>query len=189
MQPGLATLVISADGRVDVKTWSAEDSRALPTIRYARQNGVPLRRARRRSRGSRTVRFAIALGRGQLVGQRQSRSADAALVRVPHGTQRASSSGIRLFLVGDSERDGARAAGLRLQKAPLHLDMNNPAWAYFGLWSNEGGRYVVEHPAAGMASKDSVLSIAGRPTAVPRFVGHADTANPGDFFYFMSRAE
>ncbi len=42
LQPGLATLTVSADGAVDMKTWTEADDRSLPDIKYARQNGVPL---------------------------------------------------------------------------------------------------------------------------------------------------
>ncbi len=42
LQPQLATLYILTDGRVEMKTWSEEDDKLLPSIRHARQNGVAI---------------------------------------------------------------------------------------------------------------------------------------------------
>ena len=42
LQEGLATVIIDAGGQLDMKTWTAQDAINLETIRYARQNGLPL---------------------------------------------------------------------------------------------------------------------------------------------------
>ncbi len=42
LQPGLATIVIYQDGSLEMKTWSQRDEDRLETIRFARQNGVPI---------------------------------------------------------------------------------------------------------------------------------------------------
>ena len=42
LQPGLSTLFVLVDGRLEMKTWTREDDALLEQVRFARQNGVPI---------------------------------------------------------------------------------------------------------------------------------------------------
>ena len=42
LQPGLATIYALEDGVLRMRSWTDEDNRLLPRVRFARQNGVPL---------------------------------------------------------------------------------------------------------------------------------------------------
>ena len=42
LQPGLATVFVRDDGRVELKTWTKSDNEQLQRIKCARQNGVPI---------------------------------------------------------------------------------------------------------------------------------------------------
>ncbi len=42
LQPDLATIFVTNDGRIEMKTWTEADNKLLPTIRHARQNGVAI---------------------------------------------------------------------------------------------------------------------------------------------------
>jgi hypothetical protein len=189
MSQGLVTLIVDRQGRVDIKPWDQADAANIANIRYARQNGVSIVDFR----AGRSVPGDYVSAAKRFWGNWSGNAVHGALQTPRSGACIAENNGARYLVYAyfPSATPSAMARVFQAYqcRAAIHLDMNNPQWAYFGLLSNVGGKYLVEHPDRAMAAKDGLLQIGGRAIPVPRFIAHADMANPGDFFYFMSRDE
>jgi hypothetical protein len=180
LQPGLATVVVFADGSVDLKTWNKQDDSDLPRIRYARQNGVPILE---RDLGSRQIVPGARVrewGPGNWSG-----SADKRLRTLRAGLCLQESPGQQFLVYGyfssatpSSMARVFRASGCRYA---MLLDMNALEHTYLALYRTQGSRLLTQHLIDGMGVVDG--SRDGQP--LPRFVSIADNR---DFFYLLRRS-
>ncbi|HTY49790.1 MAG TPA: hypothetical protein VMB48_08865 [Steroidobacteraceae bacterium] len=179
LQPGLATVVVTDDGSVDLRTWSAADDAGLAHVRYARQNGVPLiEDDAQRGRGVPGALVNL-WGPGNWSG-----SADEVLRTLRSGLclQEAAS---RRFLIYGYFSSATPSAMARVFQAygcryAMILDINALEHTYLALYSHRGGQLLVEHLVEGMEEVDR--SAGGR--LVPRFLAFPDDR---DFFYLTQR--
>jgi hypothetical protein len=179
LQPGLATVVVFDDGRVDLGTWTEEANADLPRIRHARQNGVAILE---RDAGSlRTVPGSQVRhwGAGNWSG-----SADRKLRTLRAGLCLQESRG-KQFLVYGYFSSATPSSMARVFEAcgcryAMPLDMNALEHTYMAVYHRQGSRFLTEHLIDGMGEVDG--SRDGQP--LPRFVSVADNR---DFFYLLRR--
>ncbi len=180
LQPGLATVVVFDDGRVDLETWTeAGRRRLLPRIRYARQNGVAI--LERDAGSQRTVPGSRVRdwGPGNWSG-----SADKQLRTLRAGLCLQESQGKQFLVYGyfssatpSSMARVFQACGCRYA---MLLDMNALEHTYMAVYRMQGSRLLTQHLIDGMGVVDG--SRDGQP--LPRFVSVADNR---DFFYLLRR--
>lgn len=173
LQPGLATLFVLDDGKVEMKTWTEADNALLARIRHARQNGVPL----------------IESGNpGALVGRwgpgNWSGSEDEKLRTIRAGIAVRESHGKR-FLIYAVFSDATPSAMARVFQAyqssyAMLLDMNALEHTYLAVYRRSGNELTVDHLIEGMRELDKSASNEN----VPRFLGFSDNR---DFFYVTRR--
>lgn len=180
LQPGLATVLVFEDGRVDLKTWTAADEADLSRIRHARQNGVALLEREAGSQRSLPGPRVRAWGAGNWSG-----SADRRLRTVRGGLCLQESAG-QPFLVYGYFSSATPSAMARVFQAcgcryAMLLDMNALEHTYVAVYRRQGSQLVTQHLIEGMGEVDG--SRDGRP--LPRFVGVADNR---DFFYLLRRS-
>ena len=179
LQPGLATVVVFDDGRVDLRTWTAQDDAGLPRIRYARQNGVAILERAEGALGSLPGPRVRDWGGGNWSG-----SADRKLRTLRAGLCLQESQG-RQFLVYGYFSSATPSAMARVFEAcgcryAMLLDMNALEHTYLAVYHSQGSRLVTQHLIEGMGAVDG--SRDGQP--LPRFVSVADNR---DFFYLLRR--
>jgi hypothetical protein len=179
LQRGLATVVVFDDGRVDLKTWTAQDDADLPRIRSARQNGVailePAAGSLRSVPGSRIRQW----GSGNWSG-----SAAKKLRTVRSGLCLQEAEG-KQFLVYAYFSTATPSSMARVFQAcgcryAMMLDINALEHTYMAVYRRQGSRLLWEHLIDGMGEVDG--SRDGEP--LPRFVSVADNR---DFFYLLRR--
>ncbi len=181
LQPELATLYVLDDGRVDMKTWTAEDNKILlPRARSALQNGVPL------------VTELDATGRVPLPGPLVNRWGDgnwSAAADLKQQTMRAAvalqESQGRRYLVYAFFWSATPSAVARVFQAyqcryGMPLDMNALEHTYLAVYKKQGSNIAVQHLIRTMADVD----MTGKGKRVPRFLGYPDDR---DFFYLTRR--
>jgi hypothetical protein len=180
LQPGLATVVVYDDGRVDLETWTEADEADLPRIRYARQNGVAI--LERDAASPRTVPGSRvrAWGAGNWSG-----SADKKLRTLRAGLCLQESQG-KPFLVYGYFSSATPSSMARVFQAcgcryAMLLDMNALEHTYMAVYRRDGSGLVTQHLIDGMGAVDG--SRNGEP--LPRFVSVADNR---DFFYLLRRS-
>jgi len=181
LQPGLATLLMLTDGKVEMKTWSQEDNNHIDQIIHARQNGVPIVEWDSDMQKSKPGSLVAHWGRGNWSGS----------VNMKLRTLRA---GIALqqtyckrFLIYGYFSTATPSAMARVFQAyscryGMHLDMNALEHTYLALYHKEDQQMQVQHLIRGM----SVLDKSKKKVYIPRFLGYADNR---DFFYVMKRRE
>jgi hypothetical protein len=179
LQPGLATVVVFDDGRVDLRTWSEQDDLLLSRVRHARQNGVALLEpdplSQRVVPGAQVRNWA---------GGNWSGSADKKLRTLRAGLCLQESEG-KQFLVYGYFSSATPSAMARVFEATgcryaMLLDMNALEHTYMAVYRTQDSRLLTEHLIAGMGAVDG--SRDGQ--ALPRFVSVADNR---DFFYLLRR--
>lgn len=181
LEPGLATLLVASDGQVEMKTWKRSDDASLASVRYARQNGVPL------------VEYDPAAGRGvpgalvNLWGQGNwSGSADEVLRTLRAGAC-LQETGSRRFLLYGYFSAATPSAMARIFQAyqcryAMQLDINALEHTYLALYVHRGRERLVEHLVQGMDQCDSRT----REGLAPRFLAAPDDR---DFFYLTRRRD
>jgi hypothetical protein len=182
LQPELSTLYVLDDGRVDMKTWTAEDNTMLlPRVRSALQNGVPL------------VTEFDAAGRIPIPGPLVNRWGDgnwSATADSKQQTMRAAvalqESQGRRYLVYAFFWSATPSAVSRVFQAyqcryGMPLDMNALEHTYLAVYKRQDATISVQHLIRKMADVD--MTVKGKN--VPRFLGYPDDR---DFFY-LSRKE
>jgi len=179
LQPGLATIFVSEDGSVQMKTWEEGDDRLLVKVKYARQNGVPLVEFEERSQSTIPGLLVNSWGPGNWSG-----SEDMKLRTIRSGIA-LQSSGRRRFLIYAVFSDATPSAMARVFQAyqcryAMLLDMNALEHTYLALYRRAGSQLIVDHLISGMSQVEK--SDSGE--AVPRFLGYPDNR---DFFYVMRR--
>ena len=179
LQPGLATLFVLRDGAVRMKTWTADDDRLLPVIRYARQNGVPLVEPDPATGEPAPGGLVASWGRGNWSGSSE-------------GELRALRAGVCLletamtrFLVYGYFSTATPSAMARVFQAygcryAIHLDMNALEHTYLALYGRVGDQLEFQHLIPGMFEVDR--SFDGE--VVPRWIGFPDNR---DFFFLTRR--
>ena len=181
LQPGLATVLVYADGQVDLKTWTDEDVHELPRIRHARQNGVPIidyDAATGTSRPGAQVK-QWTLGNWSGSQDQRFRTLRAGLCLQEHEGER--------FLIYGYFSSATPSAMARVFQAyhcryAMLLDMNALEHTYLALYRQRDSRFLIQHLIKGMEVLDK--SIEGQD--LPRFVGFADNR---DFFYLSRRSD
>ena len=180
LQPGLATLFVTIDGRLDMKTWTEADNDKLPSLRYARQNGVPLidfDESRQISvPGALVARWGAGNWSGTAEGQLRAQRGGACLQEAAAGRFL-----IYAYFSGATPSAMARVFQAYRCRYAMQLDMNALEHTYLAVYRSVDGQRVVEHLVKGM----SVLDEQKGDLLVPRFVGYADNR---DFFYVLRRA-
>lgn len=178
LQPGLATVLVFDDGRVDLRTWSAADAAELPRIRHARQNGVPILEPDATGRvvpGARVRQW----GAGNWSGSAAKN------LRTVRGGLCLQQKDDRQFLLYGYFSSATPSAMARVFQAcecryAMLLDMNALEHTYMAAYHREGEKLVTQHLIEGMDAVDG--SRDGE--RLPRFVSVADNR---DFFYLLRR--
>ncbi len=178
LQPGLATLFVTHDGRVEMRSWRSEDEARVGTLRHARQNGVPLVEP---GAGGTPVAGALVAqwGAGNWSGSadEQQRTLRAGACLLEHEGRRFLVYG---YFSSATPRTMARVFLAYGCGYAMHLDMNALEHTYLALYPRSGAQLGVEHLVSGMAVLDKSLGA----TLQPRFLVFADDR---DFFYLTRK--
>ena len=182
LQPGLATVLVDVDGRVDLKTWTEADDRDLWRIRHARQNGVPLVAPDPDTGQVRPGELV-----GDWTGGNWSGSADGGRLRSVRSGLCLVESDHRRFLLYSYFSSATPSAMAHVFSAygcryGMLLDMNALEHTYLAFHVREGGELALRHLVAGMEEVDVTV----RRKTWPRFVGYADNR---DFFYLLRKED
>lgn len=184
LMPSLATVIGYNDGDVVLKTWTEADNRYLHQIRFARQNGVPLMI----NGGPDTVGEP-----GMLVGNwghgNWSGSAKAEL-KTPRSAACLVEQGRKRWLIYAYFFTHTPSGMARILQAyacdySVHLDMNSPGHAYFGLFTRKQPaldtlEFSIEHLMTQMRAWDPSVN----KKRTPRYLLKPEYK---DFFYIMRR--
>lgn len=179
LEPGLATLIVMSDARVEMKTWARSDDASLASIRYARQNGVPL------------IEYDPAAGRGvpgmlvNLWGAGNWSGSAAQVLRTLRAGACLQEAGARRFLLYGYFSAATPSAMARVFEAyqcryAMQLDINALEHTYLALYVHRDRERLVEHLVQGMEQCDSRT----REGFAPRFLAAPDDR---DFFYLSRR--
>jgi hypothetical protein len=181
LQPGLATVVVSADGNVDMKTWSEADNARLQSIRFARQNGVALVEFDEQLRTTVPGRLVNQWGPGNWSGSEDRRLRT---IRAATALQEAGDKRFLIYAVFSAATPAAMARVFQAYQCryAMLLDMNALEHTYMALYRRTGSRLTVEHLIKGMGQ----LELTSGGVVVPRFTGYPDNR---DFFYVMNRSQ
>jgi len=179
LSPGLSTLTVTRDGQVDIRTWRAGDAGRLPTLRFARQNGVPLVETDAAGAASLGA-YVDQWGPGNWSGSadEQLRTLRAGACILEHGADRYLVYGYFSTATPGTMARVFLALGCR---DAMHLDMNALEHTYLAVYDHAGGQIGVQHLVQGMAVLDQEV---GRRLA-PRFLAFPDDR---DFFYLLEKA-
>jgi hypothetical protein len=179
LQPGLATAVVFADGRVDLRTWRARDDRELEQVRFARQNGVPLIEPDPASGRPGPGALVTQWGPGNWSGSedKRLRTLRAGLCLLDHGGHHFLAYGWFSSATPSAMATVFQGYGCRYA---MLLDMNALEHTYLALYHRDDDRLLVEHLIDGM----NVLDKQTGDQTLPRFVGFPDNR---DFFYLLRR--
>lgn len=177
--PGLATLFVTKDGTVNMREWTEADDALLPTITFARQNGVPLVVTDEKVGTPAPGAFVNNWGLGNWSG-----SASGALRSIRSGVCLREAQGKRYLMYGWFQAVTPPSMARVFQaygcKFAMHLDMNALEHTYLALYGKSGRNMSTDHLIAGMEAVD----IKVNNKRLPRFLGFSDDR---DFFYLMPR--
>lgn len=177
----LASVIVDRYGTVDVRTWDESDDARLGSLRFVRQNGVPLIEGG----GPDSVGIPGPLVRSWVEGN-WSGSAEMQLMTPRSAACLVEEDGQRRLLYayfsGHTPSGMARVLQAYRCDYAVHLDMNSAGQAYFALITRTGFGldYRVEHLAKNMRVVDAWVN----KRRTPRYLLKADYR---DFFYVMSR--
>jgi hypothetical protein len=179
LEPGLATLAVMSNGRLVMKTWTRSDDASLASIRYARQNGVPL------------VEYDPVAARGvpgplvNLWGPGNWSGSVTEVLRTLRAGACLQAAGSRRFLLYGYFSAATPSAMARVFVAyqcryAMQLDINALEHTYLALYVHRDRERLVEHLVQGMEQCDSHT----REGLAPRFLAAPDDR---DFFYLTRR--
>jgi hypothetical protein len=178
--PGLATVIVYADGTVDLKTWTEADDADIPRIRHARQNGLPIIDYDPVS-GQSMVGTYVPQPNGNWSGSVEGRfrTLRAGLAIQENGGDR--------FLIYGYFSTATPSAMARVFEAyrckyAMLTDMNALEHTYLALYRTRDSQFDVQHLIKGM----EVLDKSNKGQVVPRFVGFSDNR---DFFYLLRKVK
>jgi hypothetical protein len=175
----LATVIIYWDGSVELKRWTAEDSKKLYLMKHIRQNGVPLIHRDENGKGI-PGKLVKQWGAGNWSGTAEAQ------LRAPRGGACIIETPKENYLVY-AYFSGATPSGMaRVFQAygcnfALHLDMNSPGQAYASLFApkeENGGLLDIE-----LLMTDMYAYMGGNKKS-PRYFIKPDYK---DFFYIMKK--
>lgn len=181
LQPNLATLYVTLDGEIGMRTWSRDDDPMIPNFAYARQNGVPV--VVRDPETGKTVPGDRVNSWG---GGNWSGSADAQLRTLRSGVCLRETSGHKFMIYAyfSSVTPSAMARVFQAYDCDygMLLDMNSPELTYMAVYhqNDSGDGLVADHLSRYMTESDPWLD----GVRVPRFVTFSDNR---DFFYLYSK--
>jgi hypothetical protein len=180
LQPGLATVLVTSNGRTQLNTWEPADNLLLEHIRYARQNGVPLIEYDPRTGLGVPGELVNLWGPGNWSG---SANEDLRTLRAGLCLQSDSSRRYLLFAYFSAATPSAMARVFQAYQCSyaMHLDMNALEHTYLALYVRDGHQTMVEHLVEGMEEVDRR---SGEQLS-PRFLGFPDDR---DFFYLTRKA-
>lgn len=180
LQPGLATLLVTTDGDLQMKTWEPADDALSPRIVSARQNGVPILEHDTDPDapgvpGALVARYGPGNWSGSQDGRYRTLRAGACRI----------AAGERGFLVYGYFSGATPSAMARVFEAygcsyAMLLDMNALEHTYLATYRAEGDSVAVAHLIDGMAVLDQEENGSSRP----RFLAFSDNR---DFFYVVRR--
>ena len=179
LNPGLSTLAVFKDGKIELKTWTEADTGRVKDVVFARQNGVPIVEYDEALKAGIPGKDVKSWGMGNWSGSEDSKF-------------RSLRSGVCL-----QERDGKQfliygyfssvtpSAMARVFQAyhcqyAMHLDMNALEHTYLSVFPSSGRNVTAEHLINGMNVLDKTYS----GNSVPRFIGFPDNR---DFFYLWRK--
>ncbi|MCB1359405.1 MAG: hypothetical protein KDK53_23820 [Maritimibacter sp.] len=181
LRTNLATFYVTVDGEVGMKTWEEADNAMIPTLAYARQNGVPVV-VRDPASGEIKVGDRV----NSWGGGNWSGSADAQLRTLRSGMC-LRDTGDRKFLMYAYFSSVTPSAMARVFQAydcdyAMLLDMNSPELTYMAYFqqNTRGDGVIGSHLSRLMADSDPYLA-GGQ---VPRFVNFSDNR---DFIYMLRK--
>lgn len=175
LQPGLATLFGTVDGRIELRVWTPQDANLLPRLRFARQNGVPI------IQEGDPHPFVRQWGSGNWSGALNPSGAGGVLRSLRSGACLLP-DGERRWLVYAQFSAATPSAMARVFQAygcreAMHLDMNSPDLTYAAVYRGDGqGGVVAAHVDTAMAQSD--------PAGGLKFVSANDNR---DFFVILRR--
>lgn len=179
LQPELATLFVTDDGKVQMKTWTDADAALLPHIKFARQNGVPLVEFDEKTGISSAGALVDNWGAGNWSG-----SDDERLRTLRAGICLQVQGETRYLVFGYFSTATPRAMARVFQaygcRYAMHLDMNALEHTYLAVYTLKDGRIAVQHLIEGMAEVDR----KGGVELAPRFLSFPDDR---DFFYLTRK--
>lgn len=177
----LATLYVTVDGEVGMKTWTKADDAMIPRLAHARQNGVSVVERDPETGASVPGPLVTSWGGGNWSG-----SADAELRTLRSGACLRESGG-RKFLIYAYFSSVTPSAMARVFQAydcdyGMLLDMNSPELTYMAVYRQNasGDGLLADHLSRFMAESDPWLN-GGQ---VPRFVNFSDNR---DFIYLFRK--
>lgn len=206
--PGLATVTVWDDGRVDLHTWTEADEDRLARVRHLRQNGVPLLAPETAEDGTESIRAGSLVGRwgeGNWSGSqdRKLRSVRAGLclTEVPRegSTEETDRHLIYGWFSAGTPSGMAKVFLAYRCRYALLLDMNALEHTYLSILTPTtaerpipASALRVEHLVRGMAVLDETRGSVAQggvtkgSVTLPRFAGFADNR---DFFYLTRKTE
>jgi len=172
----LATMYMTHDGEVVMRTWTEEDNSAefLSTLQFARQNGVAI--IEDGVPGARVTSW----GGGNWSG---SANADLRTLRAGACTRTVEGRQFLIYAYFSTATPSGMARTFQAYQCDyaMLLDMNSQEHTYMALYQREEEELEAQHLVTGMAEVDVRGSDGGR---IPRFVSAPDNR---DFFYLIRR--
>jgi hypothetical protein len=148
LQPGLSTLIGRTDGSIELRTWTERDAATMDTVRFARQNGMPLVETDANGSivpGSTVRNWGVGNWSGALVVSKDPGGNDqrSAQLRTLRGGVCMQTHAGRSWLIYGYFTAATPSAMVRVFQAygcnyAMLLDMNAPALAYAALYANNG---------------------------------------------------
>ncbi len=179
LQPSLATIYVDQNGKVDLRTWQAGLANEN-SLKFARQNGVPLIEGGTNTTSGVPGRFVNSWGAGNWSGSVDSklRTPRAAACLVREGQK---SYFIYAYFSSATPNSMARVFQAYQCDEAIHLDMNSAGQSYFSIFKQTGPlKFEIEHLVKEMAGVDS--NVNGKAT--PRYLLKSDYR---DFFYLREQ--
>lgn len=177
----LATLYITVDGEVGMKTWEKADDAMIPQLAYARQNGVSVVQRDPETGASVPGPLVTSWGGGNWSG-----SADAQLRTLRSGTclRKTADRDFLIYAYFSSVTPSAMARVFQAYDCDygMLLDMNSPELTYMAVYrqNDDGDGLVADHLSRYMEESDPWLN----GERVPRFVTFSDNR---DFIYLVRK--
>ncbi len=181
LQPGLATVLIYDDGFFNLKTWKQSDLKSQPSIRFARQNGIPLVDLDPITGLSKPGDLVPYWSAGNWSGSARGllRSLRAGLALHQSGDKRFIFYG---YFSTVTPSTMARVFQAYQVSYAMLLDMNALEHTYLATYKREQQQFKVNHLVKDM----NVLDKTSKGITIPRFIGFADNR---DFFYLLRKAD
>ncbi len=180
--PGLMTMIVTRDGRFEMKVWDEADTARLGDIRFARQNGVPILEPDPETGRGVSGKLLTNWGWGNWSG---SAEAQLRTLRAGACVKRAAGRQFLIYAYFSTATPSAMARTFQAYgcESAMLLDMNSQEHTYMALYPQaEGGDWIeARHLVPLMREVDQRRRDGSR---IPRFVGYADNR---DFFYLLRK--